>query len=473
MSKSIDLAARMREHQEISLSEKLLIVAKLSLPAILAMISEIVMQYIDSAMVGSLGAEASASIGLVASSTWLIGGLINASAYAFSVQVAHAIGAGDAEHARSVFRQSLIVTFLISSGLLAIAFAISFHLPEWLGADPSIWADASAYFRIYALFLPVRELYFLCQSMLQCSGDMKTPSFLSILLCASDVVFNYFLIFPSLTICGITVPGAGLGVAGAAYGTAFSYVFAGILMVIAAVFHSPVLSLKHHKGSWKLQKPVLKEAAAIAIPMGMEQAALSAAQVFSTRIVAPLGTISIAANSFAVTAESFCYMPGYGIGSAATTLVGQALGADRKDLAKSFAWLTTFSGIALMTCSGLLMYDLCPYVFSFLTPVKEVQELGARVLRIELHAEPLFAASIVATGALRGAGDTAVPGILNLVSIWGVRITLASILSKSLGLPGVWYAMATELCFRGVLFLIRLYRGKWLKRIDSGKEPQA
>ena len=155
MSKSIDLAARMREHQEISLSEKLLIVAKLSLPAILAMISEIVMQYIDSAMVGSLGAEASASIGLVASSTWLIGGLINASAYGFSVQVAHAIGAGDAEHARSVFRQSLIVTFLISSGLLAIAFAISFHLPEWLGADPSIWADATAYFRIYALFLPV------------------------------------------------------------------------------------------------------------------------------------------------------------------------------------------------------------------------------------------------------------------------------------------------------------------------------
>ena len=138
-----------------------------------------------------------------------------------------------------------------------------------------------------------------------------------------------------------------------------------------------------------------------------------------------------------------------------------------------FSWLSVFLGMALMTLAGIAMYWLCPYVFEFLTPVQEVQILGEQVLRIELHAEPLFAASIVAAGALRGAGDTFVPFLLNLVSMWGIRLTLAYTLSRTMGLPGVWYAMATELSARGILFLIRLKREKWLEGIDEPKEVKA
>jgi Na+-driven multidrug efflux pump len=224
-----------------------------------------------------------------------------------------------------------------------------------------------------------------------------------------------------------------------------------------------VLKLEGMKGNWLPQKQVVREAVQIGAPMAMEQSALCAAQVVSTRIIAPLGTVAIAANSFAVTAESICYMPGYGISSAATTLVGQSIGAGRKDLARSFSWLTTFTGIAIMSAMAILMFFVCPYVFAFLTPDAAVQKLGAEVLRIELLAEPLFAASIVATGCLRGAGDTLVPGILNLVSIWGVRLTLGYALSRTMGLPGMWIAMASELSVRGILFLIRLKREKWLK----------
>ena len=215
-----------------------------------------------------------------------------------------------------------------------------------------------------------------------------------------------------------------------------------------------------------MKKDVLNEALRIGVPMAMEQCATTGAQVVSTKIVAPLGTIAIAANSFAVTAESICYMPGYGIGSAATTMVGQAIGAKRKDLARSFAWLTTITGMAIMTLTGALMYFLCPYVFAFLTPDTQVQQLGISVLRVELLAEPLFAASIVANGALRGAGDTLIPGIINLVSIWGVRIVMAFFLSRMIGLSGVWIAMATELSVRGILFLIRLKKEKWLARLS-------
>ena len=468
MSQRTDIAALMRSGKQIGLRERFRLVFRLSLPGILAQISEIIMQYIDAAMVGKLGAGASASIGLVSSSTWLIGGLLFATAAGFSVQVAHATGAGDKERVRTTFRQSLIASVLVSGVLSLFCIWISSYLPGMLMADISIRPDASDYFRIYGLFLLIRQLYYLNQSMLQCTGDMKTPSVISSLMCMLDVVFNFFLIFPSRTVVlfsrEFSVWGAGLGVRGAALGTGLSFLCALLMIAWFTMVRSPLLTLRV-KASWKLRRQTLSKAVRIGIPMALEQSALCLAQIISTRIIAPLGTVAIAANSFAVTAESLCYMPGYGIESAATTLVGQAVGARRKDMARSFAWLTTFTGIAIMTAAGIVMYFGCPYVFAFLTPDQEVRALGVQVLRYELFAEPLFAASIVATGALRGAGDTIVPGIFNLVSIWGVRLTLMHFLVKTMGLPGAWIAMAVELSFRGILFLIRLKREKWMEKL--------
>ena len=159
-------------------------------------------------------------------------------------------------------------------------------------------------------------------------------------------------------------------------------------------------------------------------------------------------------------------MPGYGISAASTTLVGQSIGAGRKDLARKLARLSVYLGMALMTGTAAIMYFAAPALFHMLTPDPAVQELGIRVLRIECFAEPLFGASIVVTGAVRGAGDTLVPSILNLVSMWGVRITLAAFLASRLGLAGVWIAMCIELWVRGLLFLVRLYRERWLQKAN-------
>ena len=459
----------MRENKDFSMKEKLGIVYRLSMPGILAQISEIIMQYIDAAMVGTLGAAASASIGLVSSSTWLFGGLIMAAASGFSVQVAHASGAGDHHLSRMIFKQSLLASFLYSLIVAALGSCLAFVLPQWLGAEEAIWYDARMYFLFFSLFLPVRMINNLCMNMLQCAGNMKVPSICASFMCLMDVVFNFLLIFPSRSVSfgsfSMYVYGAGLGVTGAQLGTSFAFVCSMVILLFYAIRKEDSLKLTGNHDSWLVRKDILKRAFEIGGPLAMEQSATTGAQVVSTKIVAPLGTIAIAANSFAVTAESICYMPGYGIGSAATTMVGQAIGAKRKDLARSFAWLATGVGILVQSLMGVLMYFLCPFVFSFLTPVAEVQELGIHVLRIELFAEALFAASIVATGALRGAGDTFVPGLLNLVSIWGVRITMAYFLSKIMGLTGVWIAMAVELSCRGVLLLIRLKQEKWLKKI--------
>ena len=187
----------------------------------------------------------------------------------------------------------------------------------------------------------------------------------------------------------------------------------------------------------------------------------------STIIVAPLGNVAIAAHSFAITAESLCYMPGYGIGDAAATLIGQTFGAGRSALCRSFAHLTVGLGMSVMAAMGAIMYVFAPEMIALLSPVADIQALGASVLRIEAFAEPFFAASIVTYSICVGAGDTLRPAIMNLASMWCVRLTLAAYLARDYGLRGVWIAMAIELTFRGLLFLYRLFRGNWLKELEE------
>ncbi|MBQ1673416.1 MAG: MATE family efflux transporter, partial [Bacteroidales bacterium] len=147
---------------------------------------------------------------------------------------------------------------------------------------------------------------------------------------------------------------------------------------------------------------------------------------------------------------------------AATALVGQSVGAGRKELAKRFAWITTGLGMGIMGLLAILMYAIAPQLMQMLSPDTEVISLGARVLRIEAFAELGYAASIVAYGVCVGAGDTKWPSVMNFTSMWIVRILPAIFLVKVYGLVGFWIAMAVELTFRGIIFLVRIARGRWL-----------
>lgn len=459
------LLSLIRKGQPMTLGQQLNLTLVLSIPAIMAQLSSIVMQYIDAAMVGSLGASAAASIGLVSTTTWLFGGTCSAAATGFSVQVAHSIGAGDMRKARAILRQALVAVGLF--GLLwgATGMAISHSLPIWLGGDASICRDSSLYFLIYSAFLPIFQLYILAGGMLRCSGNMRVPSMLSVLMCLLDVIFNFFLIFPSREIgllgFDFWVPGAGWGVEGAALGTGLAELVAAGLMLWFLCKRSKDLKLTEEKGSFKPTSITLKNAVRIGLPMGIEHAVICGAQIMTTVIVAPLGIFSIAANSFAITAESLCYMPGYGIADAATTLVGQSYGAGRKDLTRRFGYITVFMGMAIMGLMGIVMYIGAPLIIGSMTPDAEVLALGVEALRIEAFAEPMFAAAIVAYGVFVGMGNTIVPCLMNFFSIWAVRLTLAASLAPSMGLKGVWLAMCIELCFRGFIFLARL---KWVFR---------
>lgn len=461
------LLDNIRQGLPLGVAEQVRLTLMLCAPAILAQLASVLLQFIDASMVGSLGAGPSASIGLVSTTTWLMGGFCIALGQGFSVQVAHKLGSNDPSAARIILRQGLLVVVVFSLILSLTGISIASGLPHWLGGEESICSDASAYFRMYALFLPAMQLGFFGVTMLQCSGDMKIPSLLNILMCVLDVIFNFFLIFPTreLSLFGLefTMPGAGMGVRGAALGTGLAEAVTACLVLYFLLVRNRDLAIVGHGGSFRPTRDILSRAFQISGPMWLQNLVMRGAYVASTLIVAPLGAVSIAANSFAIIAESFCYMPGYGMADAATTLVGQSLGAKRRDLAKSFSRITLYLGVGMMVALAVVMYFGAGAIMSLLSSDPDVVALGARCLRLEAFAEAGYAASIVAFGAFVGAGDTKIPALLNLVSVWAVRIALAVVLTPKYGLMGYWIAMFVELNVRGALFVWRIRGDKWMK----------
>ena len=413
------------------------------------------MFFIDASMVGHLGARASAAIGLVETTGWLMGGLASAANMGFSVQVAHAIGANDFERARRVLRQSLICCLIWSLVMTVIGLTISWPLPHWLGGADDVCHDASVYFAIICFCGIFFQMEGLAGSMLKCSGNMKIPSILNIAMCVMDVVFNYLFIYV-----------LDMGVKGAAMGTGVAMLITSVLMLYFLFYRSSIFKGERFRLRFSaIEGDVVKNAFRIGGPMGLQHMLMGSAQVVSTLIVAPLGTIAIAAHSLAITVESLCYMPGFGIAEAATTLVGQSFGAGKRLLTKQFAYMSTTLGIGVMSVMGVMMWIFASELMTIMTPVDEIIMTGAHCLRIEAFAEPMFAAAIVCNGIFVGAGDTLRPAIMSLASMWGVRLTLAALLASTYGLAGVWTAMAIELTFRGLIFLIRMVHGKWLDKM--------
>lgn len=463
------LASMLKSTEDTGTGAKLKLILAMAFPAMCAQVSQIMMHYIDASMVGYLGSAESAAIGLVSSSVWLIGGIGLAATAGFTVQTAQSIGAGKEVKARATAGLGFFCLLILSLLLATASAAFAKELPYFLGGTEDIAPMASSYFLVYMAAFPFLVMNMYTSGLLQATGNIKTPSLLNICVCFMDILFNYLFIFPTrhLEIMGfsLTIPGAGLGVVGAALGTGVAEALISAVLLWCLLVKNEQLRLRREKRLFS--PPVLWRAVKISFPIGLDHLATTGAMVVSVSIVSVLGTVSIAAHSFAVTAESFCYMIGYGTAHAGTAVIGQCVGAGRNDLARNFTVMITAMGVFFMTVAGIVMYFTAPVLIGLLSPDPEIRELGTAVLRVEAFAEPLYGASILIAGCIRGAGDTFIPGLMNAGSMWLVRIPLSLVLVGSLGLYGVWVAMAVELCIRGILFLLRLRGDGWLKKTKA------
>lgn len=458
-----DLLNKVRhDAPQMTLAEKIWLVLYLSVPAMLSQLSTVAMEIIDAAMLGHLGTNEAAAVGLVSTSMWMIGGVTCGFTVGFYVLVAHNIGAENTKRARSIIRQGISCGGAFSVVMMLIGLAIAPYLPGWLRADEAIWHDATVYFAIISLSLPIMFLCSLAAGCLRSAGNIKVPSLLNIGGCLLDVVLNYVLIF-----------WLDMGVLGAALGSFLAFTVMMVLMMYFLIVRDEQLrfSLDQHQ-KFRPHWDTISQCIKIGTPISMERGLMSGAQVAISGIIAPMGSVAIAANTFGVNIESLCYMPGHGIAEAATTLVGQSVGARRQDLMRSFGWLTVLLGMVVMGLMGVVMWVFAPEMMHIVTDDMAVIELGSEVLRIEAWAEPGFAAAIIAYHVFVGAGRTIGSSIINLVSIWGVRLSLVLLLAPSMGLHGVWLAMAIELTVRGAFFLVRLHYRLKLKTEDNGTDKE-
>ena len=440
------------------------VIFSLAWPTMFEQLMQTAVQYIDTAMVGTLGTQATAAVGATSTVSWLVGSSVSALGVGFLTFIARSYGAGDKEQAARYTAQAVFVTIITGIIFTILTLSLSNMVPIWMQVDPAIQKLAATYFAIiYAPMLP-RAATIIFGTVLRAAGDTKTPMRVGICINAINVILNFFLIFPTTTYqlgaFKLTCPGAGLGVIGAAIASAIAFTLGGIYMTIALWRH-PVISPRGQKLSpdMEILRPCLK----VAFPNMLQRFGTSLGYVFFASMINSLGDISTAAHTIANTVESAFYIPGYGMQTAAATLAGNALGAKDDQRMKDLARTIIFIEVVLMIISGGLLFIFAPAMMQLFTKDPAVIQLGSIVLRMVALSEPFYGVSIIIEGILQGVGKTVTPFVYNIIGMWGIRIIGTFICTQMLefGLVSAWACMIIHNLLLFVMFLIHYIRGRW------------
>lgn len=443
----------------------------LAWPTIMEQMLVSLTHYVDAAMVGALGATYTAAVGVCSSTLGLITGLLTSIAVGLSVQVAQSIGADDINQARKVVKQSLRILFCAVPILLVLACIISYVIPIIMGAEADVRPMATSYMFIIGCAWPFRMANLVFSNILRCMGEMRMPLVFNALANVLNVILNFLFIYPTREISvfghSFVMWGAGMGVAGAALATALSMVFAGSCIFAMIMVRKNPLKVPL-SGCRENDNQITKNMIKIGLPITLERLVLCSAHMMMTKIVTSLGTVALAANHLASTAEQICYLPGVGFGNAATTLIGQSVGAREKEMAVRFGNITIVLSMIVSFSMSLLLFIFAPQILLLFTRDAQVLQLGATILRIMAFSQGFLAVSSAIGGILRGAGETRWQFYINAACMWGVRIILAVILAYpcSMGLVGVWTAAAIDLAIRFIAFMYRFYCKKWTVVFD-------
>ncbi len=448
------------------------VILLLAWPLFIEQILSTLVTLADQAMVGSLGVQATAAISISNSFVFLINGAVIAMGVGLTAYVARSVGAKDYEAAKAYIRHSFLLLLFLGLPMALLVTILHRHIPMWMGAEPEILDDAAAYVLITSVFRIFTMAMMVLGSVFRGRGDTKTPLRINILANALNVVGNYLLIYESHTVhlgsLSIPMIGAGLGVRGAALATGISWLVGGTLLAVTLFVKKDPTQISIRE-SFKPDMALIKRVVKLSIPALLERICMSSAGIVVTRTIATLGTVAVAANSVYLNAESISYMPAFAFATAATTLVGQALGAGKPDLAKRYTWSTIKIGCGLMVLAGVGLYVFDVPLVRIITQDVEAVPLAAECLRITAFVQPIQAGAWIFAGALRGAGDTKWPFYITLICNWAIR-TLGAVLCISilhLGLPAAVLCTCLDNTGRCIMTYLRFQSGKWQTSIKD------
>ena len=432
----------------------------LAWPTMLEQLMQTAVQYIDTAMVGSLGTQATAAVGATSTINWLIGSTISAVGVGFLSYISQACGAGDSGKAKKAASQAVLAVLFCGVLFTILTLGLSRYIPVWMQVDPGIQTLAGQYFFILYTPMLARTAMIIFSTLLRSVGDSKTPMRVGILVNLINVVLNFLLIYPKRDFYGIVIPGAGLGVVGAAAASAVSFLAGGVCISIVLWRH-PVISPKGQSmlPDWEVLKPCLK----VALPNGLQRFGTSLGYVAFASMINSIGDVATAAHTIANTVESAFYIPGYGMQTAAATLAGNALGAKDNQRVKKLAQMIIFIETGLMVISGSLLFLFAPDMMKLFSRDMQVIALGATVLRMVAVSEPFYGVSIIIEGMMQGMGNTVLPFIFSITGMWGIRIVGTFLCTQlfHMGLISAWACMIAHNLLLFVMFLICYASGRW------------
>ena len=439
-------------------------ILSLAWPTMLEQLMQTAVQYIDTAMVGTLGTEATAAVGSTTTVNWLVGSTVSAIGVGFLAFISQAMGRGEEERARAAVSQAVMVTLAVGIFSTALCLSLSPVIPAMMQVEESIRSLASTYFFILYTPMLARCATIIFGTVLRASGDTKTPMIASIFVNVANVILNFFLIYESreaeIFSLRIWIPGAGLGVIGAAIASAIAFLLGGIIITVSLYRH-PTLSPRGR--SIKPDKTILIPCFKVAAPNALQRFATSLGYVVFAAAVNSLGGAATAAHTVANTVESAFYIPAYGMQTAAATLAGRAYGAKNKDELKDLSKMALTIEIALMIASGALLFALAPTMVGLFSKDAAVIALAVTVLRMVALSEVPYGFSIIVEGMMQGMGRTTLPFITNVIGMWLVRIvgTYISIGFFGGDLISAWGFMILHNLSLFAVYLTLYISGKW------------
>ncbi|MBR4409948.1 MAG: MATE family efflux transporter [Firmicutes bacterium] len=450
-------------------------VLSLALPILAENLLLSMMEYVDTAMVGSLGPNATASVACTTPVIWLLNSVVMALAIGATVVVAQSIGAGNHQKAQKVSAQAFLMVLVLGTAISGTLLLFCRKIPVLMGLDPEIQATTTAYIAILALGMPFHCISAVFYGVIRGAGDTRTPMALSCFANVCNIIGNFLLIYTKreITLGSFTfiLWGAGLGVAGAAIASSFARVLAGLIVILLMLRRTDVtLRFKEMKPDG----PILREIIHIGLPAAMERIAINGGHLLYARLVAGLGTITLAAHQLAQSAESICYLPAMAFETAATTLAGQSVGAQDYPECRRRVWMTARLCICFVAVSALILFFGCGFLLGLLTPSAEVIAEGSIALRTVAVFELCYGIAAVFSGGLRGVGATREPFYVCLGTMWLLRIPLALFLLNFMngGIGAVWFAMSMDLVLRCSLLVYRFHKGNWERKLRNSKEKQ-
>ena len=455
---------RIAEKEKILNKEMITVILSLAWPTMLEQLMQTTVQYIDTAMVGTLGTQATAAVGSTGTINWLVNGSIGALSIGFLSYIAKACGAKDLENARRAAGQATLMVLVAGSFFTLLTVGLSSYIPVWMQVEEGIQELAGKYFLILYAPMLFRTATIIFGNVLRSVGDTKTPMKIGVIVNLLNIVLNFLFIYPvrEVEILGrkLTLYGTGWGVLGAALASAVAFVVGGILITIV-LFRHPVISPKGQsfRPQWDILHPCLR----VAIPNMLQRFGTSLGYVFFAAMINSVGEVATAAHTIANTVESLFYIPAYGMQTAAATLAGNAYGArDNRKMQETSRMFIPIE-VGLMFLTGSALFAVAPMLMGVFSTNQDVIDLGATVLRMVAVTEPFYGFSIIVEGFMQGVGRTKAPFIYNIIGMWGVRIVGTFICTQwlGMGLVSAWTCMILHNLLLFTLFLVSYIRGSW------------